>query len=640
MKESVRYSTTQRRRHISLNAKRFNLGLKTQWTYRDIAFDIAKTFDRKAPSPATIKNDLDILSRTGTPLSVNEEGTRLLEPENFPEWRKEAFKAPNGKVYETPKHQMAWFHLVATLALKVKLPEWVITYLRIEDLNVNDWAEVQERLLSLFLLAPPRHGKSDLLMHAMVWLICRNPDIRIIWCGGKLEISALVTTWVRNELEANEWLIENYGPFESENDWGASKFSVATRTVRTRMPTMMAVGKNTTILSLDADFIVVDDFVDLKASESATQTMKDVRWLTSQLFSRREPWTPLFGIGSHQPSPIGDVYVVLNANEDNEIVIVKQKAHDYVYCLPLEDGMEEEDRHGEHCMLWPSVRPFWFLEAQRKTLGDVLYEVCYNQDIRQAKIEYFREAVIHGEYPEPVLDDDGNFELPLLDDDIGVLDRGRSFGTTPKCCTKILTVVGFDPAASERRDASESALFVYGGCPVCGRRYLIDYWHKRQSPEKHPATILQYQDIYKVPVIRIENNAYQKALSKDRALTRQASLRGFIVEGERTGTEKHDSSMGIPILSRHMENGLFSVPYMLPQDRDKAQHFLAQLIRWPAKPNDCVMALWIAEGALLRRLDDARSNTPEFYGDIDDLPDYLLEEIYEVDMSVQGINGF
>ena len=338
-----RYSTSYRRSYVAQNLKgKYDYGNKDGYSLRDIAYDVKVAFSlEKAPSPSTIRNDIRITNedKDKNKFGYSDEANRLLEPKNFPEWRRLAFKAPGGKKYETPPHQLAWFNLIVALALKVPLADWVIDYLDIEKLDVNDWATDQKRLMSVFLLAPPRHGKSDLLMHTMTWLMMRNPDVRIIWCGGKLEISELTTSWIKTELEINEFLIANYGPFEMEGDWSNRQFTIATRKTRMRMPTMMAVGKNTTILSLDADFIVVDDFVDLRASESPTQTAKDVRWLTSQLYSRREPWTPLFGIGSHQPSPIGDAYSSLDKHDDNEIKFIKMRAHDYKLCHTLEDGM-------------------------------------------------------------------------------------------------------------------------------------------------------------------------------------------------------------------------------------------------------------------------------------------------------------
>lgn len=634
------YTTRTRRDYIATHLTgKYNFSEKGGYSLRDIAYDVREAFGlEKAPAAATIKNDIDILA-TVDPRSreMSEEALRLLEPENFPEFRQKVFTAPGGKTYETPLHQLAWFHLIVSLALKTELPQWVIDYLDIEEMDINDWTENPERLVSLFLLAPPRHGKSDLLMHAMVWLILRNPDIRIIWCGGKLEISTLTTSFVKNELESNEFLIAQYGPFENPNDWSNSAFTVATRRTRMRAPTMTAVGKGTTILSMDADFIVVDDFVDLKASESPTQVTKDHRWLTTQLMTRREPWTPLMGIGSHQPSPTGDVYSLLSSDEDNEVFFVKIRAHEYKNCLPKEDGLEEADRHGDNCLLWSSVRPLWFLESQRKTLGDIMYEVCYNQDERQARIEYFREKVVRGDYPTPKYDLDTRRyrDINTTEQFPGILDRNRSFGMVPHCCERgdiTLRVVGFDPAAGQSRRASESSLMVYSGCMECNRRYVIDLWHKRQSPEFHSQTIIDHMLRYKAKRLRVEENAYQKSLSHEEKLTKAAGLHGFLIDNQQTGSEKWDPTMGIPIISRHMEMGKFSVPYMLPQDQEKAEPFLAQLIRWPMEPNDIIMSLWFAELSLQDYITEMLYNVPDFYGDMDDVPPYLQKQIVEVDM--------
>jgi hypothetical protein len=92
-----------------------------------------------------------------------------------------------------------------------------------------------------------------------------------------------------------------------------------------------------TILSLDADFIFGDDMFDLSASLSPSQVNRDVLWVKSQLMTRREPWTPMLGIGSHQPSPTGDAYQAMDDDHDNDIYFVKQKAHEYENCKPLED---------------------------------------------------------------------------------------------------------------------------------------------------------------------------------------------------------------------------------------------------------------------------------------------------------------
>lgn len=635
------YSTHARRRFLKLSEKKFKMGLRGQYSLRRIALEVQRAFDlEKPPSAATIKRDWEIIAKDNLPdLEYSEEAKRLLDPDNFPEWRSTMFRAPQNKEYLTPKHQLAWFHLVRALALKESPPEWVVEYLELDeylpDIDLMEWVENPDQMLSLFLLAPPRHGKSDLAAHVIIWLICRNPDIRILWTAGKLGISELTTSFVKAELEANEKLIEAYGPFQNEGDWSNSSFTVATRKTRMRTPTLVAVGKGTTILSLDADIIFCDDLFDLGASLSPAQVSKDVTWVKSQLMTRREPWTPLFGIGSHQPSPTGDAYQKMDSEKDNEIHFVKQRAHDYRKCKPLEDGMVPADQHGDWCLLWAEMRTWNYLEQFRKSLGDITFEVCYNQDSRQSVLEYFRESVIRHEYPQPIVDTETGRYLPLDLSSVraGVLDRHRGFGVPARMCcgtSALRTAIGFDPAAGENKGTSESALVVLQSCVHCRRRYVIDYWHKRQSPEKHPDTIAGFAGLYKPHRVRIEINAYQKALARDPRLKEASVAGGWIIDESFTGADKVDPTLGIPLLSRHMEQGRFSVPYETIQDKQKAEDLLGQLVRYPGEPNDIVMALWLADRSLQKMFDDITTVVPQF---MEGLPEYLKDQAVWFDLS-------
>ena len=58
------------------------------------------------------------------------------------------------------------------------------------------------------ILSPPRHGKTDLLIHFVIWLICKNPNIRILWVGGNEDIAKNAMGSVIDQLEFNELLIE------------------------------------------------------------------------------------------------------------------------------------------------------------------------------------------------------------------------------------------------------------------------------------------------------------------------------------------------------------------------------------------------------------------------------------------------
>jgi len=321
----------------------------------------------------------------------------------------------------------------------------------------------------------------------------------------------------------------------------------------------------------------------------------------------------------------------MDDDHDNDIFFIKQKAHEYENCKPLDDDVfDERERHGDWCLLWAEMRSFVYLDQFRRSLGDITYEVCYNQDASQSTLSYFRPDVIRYGYPQPVTSPDTGLYLDFnhYEERSGVLDTKRSFGyEVAQCCGSpynLYKVLGFDPAAGSRSGTSESALVVLQGCKVCERRYVLDYWHKRQSPEQHPDTIAKFAAHHNVSRVRIEINAYQKALARDPRLKAAALEHKFIIDEWFTTDKKWDPGMGIPLLSRHMEQGRFSVPYMLPQDKQKAEAMLTQLVRYPAEPNDVVMALWLADLSLVSRIDESRITAPRQLDP--NVPQHILDQ--------------
>ena len=94
------------------------------------------------------------------------------------------------------------------------------------------------------VLSPPRHGKTALLIHFCVWLIVRNPDIRILWVAKSEEMAEDMVGSVKDELLNNTELIEAFlGPERrykpKRGGWGRLKFRVANRTVTGRVASTM-----------------------------------------------------------------------------------------------------------------------------------------------------------------------------------------------------------------------------------------------------------------------------------------------------------------------------------------------------------------------------------------------------------------
>jgi hypothetical protein len=645
-----RYSTALRREFIAANLTRYRYGEKSGYSLRDIAYDIKRHFGLETEvSPSTITNDMRVISESKETHEVSSRAEELLEPENFPEWRSTIFTSPDGGEYETPTHQFAWFWLAISLALKRPLPEWVIEWFAHYDVDlvgVNGWVEKPQILLTLWLLAPPRFGKSDLMRHTCIWLMCRQPNIRIIWRSITLPISKITTSWMKRELESNQKLIAMYGPFQTDGSWSDKEFTIAKRTINLASPTIVALGKGEASQSRDADLIIVDDFIDEKSSESITQVEKDISVLRSQILTRREPWTPVLGIGSHEKAPLGDAYDLMEKHEMErseeestaKTLFVKIKAHDYTRCHPGDD-LPPEEKHGDWCLLWASMRPFWFLEGQRHDLGDALFEIRYNQDSRRATIVYFSEEVITGDFQVPVFDKELNrYADPVLtvEPRPGILDRTRSYGESPECCRRsanaLLRAMGFDPAAGQTRRSAESSLHVVAACKFCLRRYVIDGWHDRVSPETHPDIIDRHAATTRPQRVRVEINAYQKALARDPRLRRSAALRKFIIDEWTTGERKDDPDVGVSLTHGLMQAGLMSFPYKTAIDRERTDDIVRQMRRWPRTPNDQMYSFWLANLSLDVLLAEANQETVTRLPGYDSLPPYL-QQSYTIDLS-------
>ena len=635
MAEGRPYSQGLRRDFIESRRSHYE---DRDWGLADIARDVQRHFKRtKAPSPTTIATDLKWLDENKF-RPLGEEASELLVPERFPEWRAKFFTAPNGDPYVTTKyhHALAW--IIIALALKVEVPKWVLEFWGLPD-SVNDDMHSRSVLFTLILLVAPRHGKSDLVQHVIIWLICENPNIRIIYCQGVLTTSQEGMEWIKSELENNDELVEWYGPFKNEDSrWNANGFTVAKRDMSLRSPTVRPVGVQSNIRSQDADLIIVDDPQDLRRASSEATIMGDYRWFTTELMTRREPHTPVFGVGSHVASPYGDMWAQLEDAKD-DIETEGQKL--YIRKLPahIEDRCEGEPH--EVCVVWPEYRSYEFLEAQRALLGDQMYAAVYQQEARPEGLRYFDPDVLNGWYVPPSgFADDGSYAVPVLPEDrdkYGILDHSRSWkDDNIRCCGDIVHAVGFDPAAGESKGSSESALMYKAACAGCGRRFYIDWWAKQQSPERNPDTIGSFTKSYKkIRYVRTEINAYQKSLARDPRLRKYARQHNFLIDEWRTDDRKDSPELGIPNLARYMHDGLVSMPAATQADVDYSKRLIAYYIRYPRRPDDIVMADWLCDGALAKAIEELNHTQSGVQEEWYQMPAYLREQYgeYDIDLS-------
>ena len=226
--------------------------------------------------------------------------------QDFRNFRDRYFQTETGEPYETPDFHIKWINSI---------------------LDAIEHGEQQ------MILSPPRHGKTDLLIHFAVWLICTKPNIRILWVGGNEEIAKNAIGSVLDQLESNELLIEEIcGPgakfkptSRTGKSWSQSGFTVGTRTVTgIKSPTMVGIGRGGKILSRDCDIIIADDIEDHTSTMQPSSRENTRSWWTTTLSSRKEEHTAMVVIGSRQH--YDDLYSHLLENESWTTTV--EEAHD------------------------------------------------------------------------------------------------------------------------------------------------------------------------------------------------------------------------------------------------------------------------------------------------------------------------
>ena len=617
------------------------------YTLRDIANKCMQRFgaNNVPRHPQSYKRFVEQLrARLAIPDEEEQtEAARLLLPENFPEFR----RLLRGEHYETPPHQLHLFNVLYALTYKLPIPQATLDYFDEMDPanpfpeDINELIVQQKVMLSFMFLMAPRHGKTDLLQDFVIHTHCNDPNRKILFGNGTIKkTEGFIGNYFMSVLEQHDDLNRLYGPFRhDERAWSKTGYVLAKREGFHKSMSMQPFGISGSVLSLDSDLILADDISDLRRALSETTTDDDVDWLTTQLMTRREPNTAFVYVGSHVVTQTGDLFerIIEKREElsigDHRLIFKKVPAHRYDKCNPTEDPEHTK------CVIWPSLRPYSFLEAMRGLMGDDdQFEAVYQQIPRQKKQLHFpgnlmRAPYVNMEYSA----EDGVTPPPPREPAPGVLDEKRSWREEAVCCgLRTFETMGFDPAASERKGASFSAAVVLGGCVKCGRRYLIDYWKDRQSPEMHPVTIGSITAEYPaIAVLNIEINAYQRALSRDPRMQDIEARSGFYIKEWNTDERKHDPIQGIPSSARHVKAGMLSVPSRTIFDQEFAEPLLKEFIRWPQTPNDLVMAFWLADLAMTELIEDSRHVVAELMPGSEKYRSQWHDEItYEVDLSI------
>ena len=446
------------------------------------------------------------------------------------------------------------------------------------------------------ILSPPRHGKSELLVHFCVWLICRNPNVRIAWIGGNKDIAADMVGAVREHLADNEALIEDMLPQgktfrpkgRASGEWQASKFTVANRTVfGIKASTMVAIGRGGKILSRDMDFIICDDIEDHDSTliESSRATTRG--WFNQDLYSRKEEHTGLFVIGSRQH--FDDLYGYLLDSDVFDTIV--DSAHDE---LCDKDPLNEE-AHTD-CCLFPELRSYKWLMTKKRSAEALglphIYEMVYLNRPRPIGGSTFVKEEI-----EPAFNRDRGLGI----ENIPPIQPADETAEPPE--RRLSLVAGLDPAFT-----GYQASFCWAYDSVSNQQFMVDLDNNLGGGVVPALTIMQeWLALYDLRHWVVEANLMRTGLLDDPRIVEWSRANDVYIEPHETQQNKHDEFYGVTSFRRLYIENMIDLPYWGDAARAKTNLYVQQLLAYSDENkrrsntrSDIVMASWFPMRAIRR----------------------------------------
>lgn len=430
------------------------------------------------------------------------------------------------------------------------------------------------------ILAPVRHGKTELLTQICIYLWVLDPNIRVLWVSATEKIAKKPIQKMRAVFMQNQRLIDDYAPegtfvppLRDPRSWGSSEFTLNTRTdFNISGPNVQAAGRDGTILSLNADIIIVDD-IESKSSVTQLAIRNETKeWWVTQLGSRIEEHTGLFVIGSRQHPD--DLYGTLISDPGWNVIV--EQAH-----KPSCDIREDKIHHD--CMLWPEVRTHRWLMTQKREAdkySPTYFDMAYQNISRTEGVVVFPDEIVRS--------------------CISPYHQIKKIPRPEKGTGSIELVAGLDPSITGFQAA---ILLAYQTDPKL-RVWLVDLENTLGGGVAAAAVLMErwYKE-YGLMYWVVEENLlgdYYK-YSEIRDIT---SRHGIHVQNWRTDHNKNSQFFGVTSLARLFRDKNIILPYADTESRDLSDKLIVQLVGWDESnsknknrtgiKDDLVMALWFA----------------------------------------------
>ncbi|MES4791949.1 MAG: hypothetical protein C4321_02235, partial [Chloroflexota bacterium] len=212
---------------------------------------------------------------------------------------------------------------------------------------------------------PPQHGKSLLVLHALIWRLLRRPTQRHAYV-------TYAAQFARDQMFQASLLAQQAGlelESESLDRWRTASGGGLLAT---------GIGGPLTGYAVDG-MLIVDDYVkNRQSAESPTQREHAWAWFTSTALTRIHPGASC-------------VIVATRWHPDDLAGRLIREGWEWINLPAIDDDGRP---------LWPSHRPLEWLEAQRRQIGEYDWHALYMGQPRQRGGVLFREPTYYDRLPE------------------------------------------------------------------------------------------------------------------------------------------------------------------------------------------------------------------------------------------------
>lgn len=429
------------------------------------------------------------------------------------------------------------------------------------------------------ILYPAAHGKTTLVSELLpIWAICRNPNVRVVDIAKNDIDAKSITRSIQSELLSNNRLISDFGPFKPDGDeskaWALERFDVAARTRHGKSSTWAAFGAGArTALGYRTDWTICDDVV------------TDVNSSTPEQRGKLREW---FNQG---PETMGD-------HGDSRLTVVGTRFHpEDLYGDLMEMVLPDTGRNIWHVqtefavldpdlkkVLWPKRRPWIWLMQRKAAMGTLDFNKRFNNIAVDPSRMVFKEEYVRGGYI-------GKLKYP------GCIDKNYSVGDIPDQTWR--RYAGFDPAVGKISRSSKFCAHItlaVGSCQDHERCYwVVDLYRDQMTLPQQVDHIIEKHVKYDVGTTMVEANSYQMGLYQ--AIKNKLDQEGMALDIKPHYTSrmnKPDPETGVQAMAPWFEDGKIHIPWGSPHSQRVMAQFVDELVQYPGRTTDTVMAFWFA----------------------------------------------